>query len=204
MPTLSAGKHRRPQQGACFMEFASYLAGERFSDHPACTHPSLAALARDVNDLTTDRARDALMPLVSRVIGLNGDHPLIGPTIAVTATSAALPVVSYERQNALAVGLLMLLQSSDSTELREVARAALAAAPDSHGWARAYLAASTRKGKAFTERSLETMVHTATVGISLACVTDPDRRLAALLESAVGATEALLSARAPSRTLQLA
>jgi len=28
------------------MEFASYLAGERWSDHPACTHPLLAVLAR--------------------------------------------------------------------------------------------------------------------------------------------------------------
>ena len=37
MPHLSAGRHRNPRRGACFMEFASYLAGERWSDHPACT-----------------------------------------------------------------------------------------------------------------------------------------------------------------------
>ena len=30
------------------MEFASFLAGERWSDHPACTHPLLAGVARDV------------------------------------------------------------------------------------------------------------------------------------------------------------
>ncbi len=35
------------------MELASYLAGERWSDHPACTHPLLAAVARDVNDYTS-------------------------------------------------------------------------------------------------------------------------------------------------------
>ena len=51
VPVLSRGKHRSPRHGACFMELASYLAGERWSDHPACTHPLLAALARDVNDL---------------------------------------------------------------------------------------------------------------------------------------------------------
>ena len=34
------------------MELASYLAGERWSAHPPCTHPLLAALARDVNDHT--------------------------------------------------------------------------------------------------------------------------------------------------------
>ena len=46
MPVLSRGKHRSPRRGACFMELASVLAGERWSDHPACTHPLLAQLAR--------------------------------------------------------------------------------------------------------------------------------------------------------------
>jgi hypothetical protein len=45
LPLLSRGKHRSPLKGACFMEFASMLAGERWSDHPACTHPLLAAVA---------------------------------------------------------------------------------------------------------------------------------------------------------------
>jgi hypothetical protein len=39
LPILSPGKHRSPRTGACFMELASLLAGERWSDHPACTHP---------------------------------------------------------------------------------------------------------------------------------------------------------------------
>jgi hypothetical protein len=46
LPVLSRGKHRNPRKGACFMELASYLAGERWSDHPACTHPLLASVAR--------------------------------------------------------------------------------------------------------------------------------------------------------------
>ena len=50
LPVLSRGKHRNPRKGACFMELASYLAGERWSDHPACTHPLLAAIARLVNE----------------------------------------------------------------------------------------------------------------------------------------------------------
>jgi hypothetical protein len=54
VPVLSRGRHRSPLQGACFMELASYPAGERWSAYPACTHPLLAALARDVNDYTTD------------------------------------------------------------------------------------------------------------------------------------------------------
>jgi hypothetical protein len=56
LPTLSRGKHRTPRAGACFMEFASLLAGEAWSDHPACTHPLLAAVARHVNDHTSDAA----------------------------------------------------------------------------------------------------------------------------------------------------
>ncbi|MEJ7744096.1 MAG: hypothetical protein WKF73_17085 [Nocardioidaceae bacterium] len=47
VPVLSRGKHRNPRKGACFMEFASFLAGERWSDHPRCTHPcSLTSRAR--------------------------------------------------------------------------------------------------------------------------------------------------------------
>ena len=34
------------------MEMASYLAGERWSDHPKCTHPLVASVARMVNDNT--------------------------------------------------------------------------------------------------------------------------------------------------------
>ena len=57
MPILSPGRHRSPLRGACFMEFASYLAGERWSDHPACTHGTLAHLARMVNDRTSGAGR---------------------------------------------------------------------------------------------------------------------------------------------------
>lgn len=40
VPVLSHGRHRNPKQGACFMEMASFLAGERWSDSPRCTHPT--------------------------------------------------------------------------------------------------------------------------------------------------------------------
>ena len=46
VPVLGRGKRSSPRRGACFMEFASYLAGERWSDRPRCTHPLLAQLAR--------------------------------------------------------------------------------------------------------------------------------------------------------------
>jgi hypothetical protein len=64
LPTLFRGKHRTPRAGACFMEFASLLACERWSDHPACTHPLLATVARDVNDHTSDAGRSRLADLI--------------------------------------------------------------------------------------------------------------------------------------------
>jgi hypothetical protein len=67
LPMLGRGKHRNPKKGACFMELASFLAGERWSDHPSCTHPLVAMLARAVNDLTSDHARPRLAPIASRI-----------------------------------------------------------------------------------------------------------------------------------------
>ena len=71
VPMLTRGKHRSPRKGACFMEFASYLAGESWSDHPRCTHPLLAAVARLVNDNTSDAGRQRLTALIPSVIGLD-------------------------------------------------------------------------------------------------------------------------------------
>jgi hypothetical protein len=60
LPILSPGKHARPQHGACLMEYVSVLAGRRFSAKPACTDPTLAAIARAVNDYSSDDARQHL------------------------------------------------------------------------------------------------------------------------------------------------
>ncbi|MDP9417536.1 MAG: hypothetical protein M3P48_06840, partial [Actinomycetota bacterium] len=88
------------------MEFASYLAGERWSDHPKCTHPLLASLARMVNDCTTDEGRSRLAPLIPSVIGLTSDDPHVDAWIAIRAAITAMPVVAPERQRVLAVSLL--------------------------------------------------------------------------------------------------
>ncbi len=106
VPQLSRGKHRSPRKGACFMELASYLAGERWSDRPSCTHPLLAALARLVNDHTTDAGRGDLAPLVPSVIGLTSDDPRVDVRIALRAAITALPVAAAERQRVLAVSIL--------------------------------------------------------------------------------------------------
>ena len=75
VPILSRGKHRNPRKGACFMEMASYLAGERWSDHPKCTHPLVATVARLVNDNTSDDHRSRLAELIPSVIGLHDHRP---------------------------------------------------------------------------------------------------------------------------------
>src|SRR5215218_6787058 len=106
LPVLSRGKHRNPRKGACFMEFASLLAGERWSDHPACTHPLLAAVARDVNDYTSDAGRSRLADLIPSVIGLTGDDLRIDVRIALRSATMALPVVAAERQRVMAVSVL--------------------------------------------------------------------------------------------------
>ena len=64
LPLLQRGRHRRPEDGACVMEYVSVLAGAPFTDHPRCTHPALATLARLVNDwIDDDGARSELARL---------------------------------------------------------------------------------------------------------------------------------------------
>ena len=45
VPMLTRGKHRSPRKGACFMEFASYLAGEQL-ERPSPLHPPAAVRRR--------------------------------------------------------------------------------------------------------------------------------------------------------------
>jgi hypothetical protein len=70
LPILGSGKHRDPSRGACFMEYTSLLAGERFSDSPQCVDPELASVLRDANDILGEEERPSLVPLLGRAIGL--------------------------------------------------------------------------------------------------------------------------------------
>src|SRR5215207_4131624 len=141
LPILSRGKHRNPRTGACFMEFASLLAGERWSDHPACTHPLLAAVARHVNDHTSDAGRSQLADLIPSVIGLTGEDLHIDARIALGSATMALPVVAAERQRVMAVSVLSCervlagLDGRPVGALQEQSRSALAQVPDAAAWA---------------------------------------------------------------------
>jgi hypothetical protein len=70
LPVLSRGKHKNPSKGACFLEYTALLAGEPFSDAPACVDRQLAAVLRHANDLLTDADRRRLVPLLGRAVGL--------------------------------------------------------------------------------------------------------------------------------------
>ena len=200
MPILSAGRHRSPRRGACFMEFASYLAGERWSDHPACTNATLAHLARMVNDLTSDAGRDRLTPLIPTVVGLTSDDPLLDVVLTVRAASAALPVASEERQRSQAVAvraaLRVLAERDDdlAAEARELAESALRAAPGADAWAIQFIEKVGQGRPGLTVRQCRDIVTAAVDGIARACGGDPDERLVTLLTAAVSDAERFVSA----------
>lgn len=191
MPVLSRGKHRSPRKGACFMELASYLAGERWSDHPACTHPLLATMARDVNDHISDRARPRLVPLIPSVIGLTGDDPRVDAWIAREAALVAVRVAAAERQGVAAVGLLrcerMLATLEGRTRhyLSDRTREALDDVPVARDWARGFAAMGWGGPGSFSRRSAPAIVHSAVSGIAAANGVNTDDLLVDLLERTV-------------------
>ena len=73
---LSRGKHSSPKHGACVMELASMLAGERFSDRPGSVSPAIGSFMRGYNDLLDDRRRQDLLRYASEVVGTAGSEAL--------------------------------------------------------------------------------------------------------------------------------
>jgi hypothetical protein len=178
------------------MELASYLAGERWSAHPACTHPLLAALARDVNDHVPDPARARLAELVPSVIGLTGDDLHLDARIALTCARTALPVVAAGRQQIMAVSVLACervlagLDGRPPDWLEERSRAALEQVPHAAQWARSFTARLFARDAAISaedlrQRSAPFTVHAAVEGIALAYIPRPDQTLRDLLAGAI-------------------
>jgi len=173
------------------MELASLLAGERWSDHPACTHPLLAAVARQVNDHTSAAGRQRLAELIPSVIGLIGDDLHIDAQIALGAATMALPVVAAERQRVLAVAVLACdrvlaeLDGRAAGALQEQSRRALAKVPQAAGWAYRFTSGVRPSTKGFRRQAAPTIVRDAVEVIAQACVPDPDRMLRGLLVQAI-------------------
>jgi hypothetical protein len=204
LPMLARGKHRSPHKGACFMEFASLLAGEPFSDHPSCTHPLLAALARHVNDCTSDAGRPRLAVLIPSVIGLTGDDPHIDARIALRSATLALPVVAAERQRVMAVSVLACervladLDGRPVGSLLEPSRQALARVPHAARWAAHFTSEVRASQKAFRRRAAPIIVRDAVEGVAQACIPDPDGMLRELLAQAIAECAAWTGREAPT------
>lgn len=202
VPTLSAGRHRSARKGACFMEFASFLAGERWSDHPSCTDPTLGTLARAVNDTMRDGRRSELITDIPRVIGLRGDELRLGLVVALRAAVMALPVASMERQRALAVGIIATTDALaelgiNRPRAQDDAERALAEVPDAAAWAHAHLADWRARPADLARHGCGAIVRTAALGIAQACVSDPDALLAAMLRAAIDDVEAFVNRGGP-------
>ena len=73
---LYVGKHK-PNSEMCAMEAVAYVAGERWSDHPKCACPVIAAFIRVWNDNLPDDDRTVLLlPLVPKLVGTRGSQGL--------------------------------------------------------------------------------------------------------------------------------
>ena len=70
--TIRRGKHASPDRGACVVELASMLAGERFSDHPPTVCPVIAGFLRGYNDLMPEQDLPELYPIAARIVGTAG------------------------------------------------------------------------------------------------------------------------------------
>jgi hypothetical protein len=207
LPVLSRGRHRRPRNGACVMEYASFLAGVRWSDHPTCTHPLLGELARQVNDFISDDARQTLLELVPEMIGLTGSDLRIDLRIALRAARTALPNAAADCQRIMATAVLTcerLAAAVDDTPnppLSRASREALALAPEAARWAQRYTRNLSISPRTFRRQTAPAIVRYAVQGIARACVPDPDSLLRELLVGAIEDCKGLTRAATPSAAL---
>ena len=191
IPLLSRGRHRTPRRGACFMEFASVLAGERWSDHPSCTHPLLGQLARQVNDQTSDDGRQQLTVLVPSVVGRRGnDQAWLTVSVAVAAT--VILDVPEATQRVLSGGLLQAEQvcadaGPELAATRREARAALDLVPGAVTWVERLGVRRPIGTKTFARRCAPTIVRCAVDGVVETGRPDVDRLLRTMLEAGIAA-----------------
>jgi hypothetical protein len=150
------------------MEYVSVLTGARFSDHPRCTDPTLAAIARLVNDSCSDAGRPRLVSFA----------PVLAATPRSDAASTAAVVLAVVRAACTAVGATPTLRRHlrrAERRLETVTGTGLRAAP-ARCLDRLY-------GRGPARRSLEVSVR------ALAALTEAERDavLVAMLAAALGA-----------------
>jgi hypothetical protein len=188
------------------MEMASYLAGERWSDHPKCTHPLVATVARLVNDNTSDDHRSRLAELIPSVIGLTTTDPRADARIALCCATAALPIAPAKRQNVMAVSVLAAeralaaLDGREPGDLDATSVAALDRAPHASAWAREFAGRFRTSADEFSRFAAPQIARMAVEAIAEASVADPDERLHDLLAAVISECAAM-SGAVPDSTM---
>jgi hypothetical protein len=173
------------------MEVASLLAGERWSDHPSCTYPLLAQLARLVNDHVSDAGRQELTTLVPSLVGRHGDERTWVRLPVAVAASTILDVPETT-QRALAAGLLRAEelcagQGADLDPTARQARVARELVPGAVAWVERLGVNNRIDADTFRRHSAPTMIRCAAEGIVASDAPDRDRRLRTLLEVGIAA-----------------
>jgi len=187
LPVLAVGRHRDPRDGGCLMEWVSLLAGERWSDHPACTHPLLAHLARLVNDRVSDASRPALMHLLPMLTDARSDDQSGSLEIAMVTVLHAIRRAGALDGRELAVALMTLdrlLGPTDGrspAEMRATTIEALATVPTAAAWAEEFTRAmgAPRRVRGLTRGIVDIAVTT------VSAASDADDALVAMLTDAV-------------------
>jgi hypothetical protein len=97
LPPIARGRHGTPARGGCLMELTSLVAGELWSDHPQCVDPTLAAVARRVNDETGDEGRRRLLSLIPRLVGTAGAGTAAAAAVVTACARTALTLDTPRR-----------------------------------------------------------------------------------------------------------
>ena len=173
------------------MELASVLAGERWSDHPSCTHPLLGQLAREVNDHISDAGRQELMTLIPTVVGRRGNEQT-WLTVAVAVASHVILDVPEATQRALSGGLMQAEQlcadsAPDLAATRREAQVALELVPGAVGWVERLAVRRPIDAKTFAKRCAPMMVRCAVGGVTASGHPHSDRLLRGLLQAGIAA-----------------
>ncbi|WP_296605063.1 hypothetical protein [Nocardioides sp.] len=191
LPLLSRGRHRTPRRGASLTEVASLLAGEPWSDHPGCTHPLLAQLARLVNDHVSDAHRHELATLAADLADRRGDdHTWV--RLPVAAAASTILDVPEPTQRILAAGLLraepLCIDAGPAlAETLQATRASLELVPGATTWVGLLRRRSPVDLAAFAQHTAPAMVRCTVEGLVTAQHPDLDHRLRALLEVGIAA-----------------
>ena len=149
----------------CIMEAVAYMAGESWSDRPACASPVVAALLRSWNDTLSDDDRDRLLPAavwVPRLVGSRGDEVteerrayLALDWLVRVHTPAWLDLVPALAPHAAALRVLPEIvdmttagRAGDTVRAARAAAGAAASAAGAASWAASWAASGAAAGDA--------------------------------------------------------